>query len=58
MQPLRYGRVLIIEGDNIGDTGKIEKRKPKEKVVVIKLDDSEIRLELPDSTVCRIVDNK
>jgi hypothetical protein len=61
-RPILNQRVLIIEGTNIGEIGILEKRKrggkSTIKLVVVKLDHSNVHIEIPETALCRISDQE
>ena len=58
-QPVIKQRALIIKGANRGEVVIVEKRKRGgSKQVVMKLENSQIHLELPETALCRIADPK
>ena len=54
--PLLNHRVVVIEGANIGQIGNVEKKNRKTKHFVVRLEYSDIYLELPESSLCRLAD--
>ena len=54
--PLLNHRVVVIDGANIGQIGNVVKKNRKTKLFVVRLDDSDIYLELPENSLCRLAD--